>query len=343
MKGIIPKSQIKGVDICGVNNNTYIIRSDLGCYLESNNINTGSNVTIFSLHTSCQNGDHYFGDQNGYFYIIKGKSYRKVSNLSTDSNAEVASLHTKFQGGDHYLSFFNLFYIIFQRKGTFMMTSSLNEDLNATQYSLHPNCSNGLYYWGLPDRHFFLKQVSEWGVEYYEGTNLETDLKNGVFSVHPDVLNFLPGGLSITKGPAFGKWKIIKTISNDSNTTVTWHKKFIKRVGYNKANMKSTMHNWTFNLSGTTESGELISLIAKMQFSFSAEYGGSHVNTENESWNEATEVEEQLSIVLKPNDRLYLWQYNLGLGEQPVLCCRELKVNDQPCPPTEVPLPPAKP
>ncbi len=67
-----------------------------------------------------------------------------------------------------------------------------------------------------------------------------------------------------------------------------------------------------------------------------------HVSTENESWNEATEVEENLTFELKPNERLYLWQYKIGLGQEPVLFCRDIKIDDEPNPPTEVPLPPAK-
>ncbi len=93
----------------------------------------------------------------------------------------------------------------------------------------------------------------------------------------------------MTKGPAFGIWENIKTITNDSNTPVTWQKKVIKRVGYNKETVSQITHNW--KMSTSAESKDLFGLIVKYQFSFSTEYGGSHVSTENESWNEATEVE----------------------------------------------------
>ncbi len=58
MKGIIPKNKTKGTDFCGVNNYYYIIRSDLGCYMQSSNFNKALDITIFSLHPACQNGDH---------------------------------------------------------------------------------------------------------------------------------------------------------------------------------------------------------------------------------------------------------------------------------------------
>ncbi|XP_048048520.1 uncharacterized protein LOC125269633 [Megalobrama amblycephala] len=342
MNGIVPKSKTKGTDFCGVNNYYYIIRSDLGCYMQSSNFNKGLDISIFSLHPACQNGDHYLSDSDGYFYIIKGNSYRRVTNLTTHSDAVVYSLHPNCRGGDHYLSAFGNFYIIFQGKGTYRRTTNMNRDSDAVEYSLHPNCREGLYYWGLPNHYYFLKPVSERGVEYYKGTNFNKDECTAVYSVHPDVLNFLPGGLSVTIGPSFGIWENIKTLTNDSNTPVTWTKKINKKVGYNKEKMSQITHNWKIATSASVGSGVLTGLIVKMQFSLSAEYGGSHVSTENESWNEMTEEEEQLSFELKPNESLYLWQYRMGLGKDPVLFCRDLKIDDEPNPPTEVPLPPAQ-
>ncbi|XP_026106561.1 uncharacterized protein LOC113078465 [Carassius auratus] len=133
MKGIIPKSKTKGTDFCGVNNYYYIIRSDLGCYMQSSNFNKGLDITIFGLHPACQNGDHYLGHNKGYFYIIKGNSYRRVTDLSTDSGAVVYSLHPNCQGGDHYLSAFGKFYIIFQEKGTYRRTTNMNHDWEAVE------------------------------------------------------------------------------------------------------------------------------------------------------------------------------------------------------------------
>ncbi len=106
--------------------------------------------------------------------------------------------------------------------------------------------------------------------------------------------------------------------------------------------MSQITHNWKIAMSASAESGDLSALIAKWQFSFSAEYGGSHVSTETEGWNEATEVEEQVTFELKPNESLYLWQYRLSLGQEPVLFCRDLKISNKSSPPTEVPLPPAQ-
>ncbi|XP_067299096.1 uncharacterized protein [Pseudorasbora parva] len=354
MTGIIPRSKAKGTDICEKNGYIYIIRSDLGCYMKTRDLNKGSDISIFSLHPACRNGDHYLGGGPDNFFIIKGDSYRSVTDLTTDSEAEVKSLHPNCRGGDHYfatgsMGSYGCIYIIFREKGTYRMTEDLHRDAEGaeypmgSEYMLHPNCSNGLYYWGTPVNTCFIKPASEWGYEYYCSIDFSKDEPTGVYSVHPDVLNFLPGGLAVTKGPSFGRWENIKTITNDSNTPVTWQKKINKKVGYNKEKMTEITHNWKISTSASAESGELTGLITKVQFSFSAEYGGSHVSTEKESWNEVIEEEEQLSFQLKPNESVYLWQYQLGIGEEPVLFCRDLKIDDQPNPPTEVPLPPAQP
>ncbi|XP_051716916.1 uncharacterized protein LOC127494800 [Ctenopharyngodon idella] len=339
MPDIIPRHKIKGVDFCGSSFYYYIIRSDLGCYMRSCDFRGGGDLRIYALHPACQNGDHYFADEIGQFYIIKGNSYRKVMDLSTDTESAVYTLHPNCQGGDHYLSAFDWFYIIFQEKGTYRRTKDLSQDSGSDEFALHPNCRNGLYYWGLPDHYYFLKPASEWGVEYYIGNDFEDDRCVAVYSVHPDVLNFLPGGLSITNGPAFRKWDNIQTVSNDSPTPVTWQKKVTKKVGYNTEKTSQITQNWKIETSGSITAGKLARLILKWQFSFSTEYGGSSANAEKESLNEETEVEEQLSFELKPNQRFNLWQYQLGLGSEPVLFCQDLKITDQPNPPPEVPLP----
>ncbi len=337
MSSIIPRSKAKGTDICAFNKYYYIIRYDLGCYMQTSNLNKGSDISIFSLHPACQNGDHYIGGDS-YFHIINGNSCRRVTNLMTDSDAVVYSLHPNCQGGDHYFAAHGYFYIIFQEKGTYRRTTNMTKDSYGEELNLDPNFRDGLYYWGLPypkqTGFSFLKPASEWGVEFCTGPDLSTDELNAVYSVHPEVLNFLPGGLSVTKGPAIGMWENIKTITNDSSTPVTWQKKITKKVGYNEEKMAQITHNWKIDSSDSIESGELAKLIAKLQFSFSAEYGGSHVSTEDESWKDATEEEEQLTFGLKPNERLYLWQHKLCLGQEPALFCCDLKITSKPNPPT---------
>ncbi|XP_067312812.1 uncharacterized protein [Pseudorasbora parva] len=330
MAGIIPKHKIRGVDFCGTKDYQYIIRSDLGCYMRSTDFKQGSDLSIYDLHPACQNGDHYFADGLNQFYIIKGNSYRRATDLSAGYDSAVFTLHPNCQAGDHYLAAFGWFYIIFQEKAVFRRTKDLSQDLSSEEFPLHPNCRNGLYYWGLPDHYNFLKPSSDWGVEYYKGDDFEKDSCVGVYSVHPSVLNFLPGGLAITSGPTYAKWKYIRTVINDSTTPVTWQNKITKKVGYNKEMMSQITKNWKIKTQGKITAEKLAGLIAQWQFSFSANYGGPSVNPEKENWNEETTVEEQLSFELKPNQCLHLWQYQLGLGSDPVLFYQNLKITNQP-------------
>ncbi|XP_048048482.1 uncharacterized protein LOC125269595 [Megalobrama amblycephala] len=338
-KGIIPKTETKGVDFCEMKNNFYIIRSDFGCYMKTRSLNKGSGVSIFNLHLSCKDGDHYIGHENGYFYIIRGNEYRKVKDLTTDREGKMYKLHPNCQGGDHYFSANGKFYIIFKKRGIYRRTTDMTENWHPVEYKLHPDCSKGIYYWGHTHSLYFLRPGSDWGVQYCGSKDFSTDKFSVVYSAHSDVLNFLPGGLSVTKGPVFGIWENIKTMTNDSNTAVEWTKKINKKVGYNKKKMSEITHSWKIDASASIETGGLAKLIAQCQFSFSAEYGGSHVSTESESWNTMTEEEEELKFKLEPKQSVYLWQFKMGLGKDQVLFCRNIKINHDINPPTDNPLP----
>ncbi|MGH0189263.1 UNVERIFIED_CONTAM: hypothetical protein FKN15_035158 [Acipenser sinensis] len=105
--------------------------------------------------------------------------------------------------------------------------------------------------------------------------------------------------------------------------------------------MSSMEHNWKISMSATYQAGDLTAAFAKYQFSLSAEYGGRSINTEKEDWSEAMEVEESIEMTIQPNEKVYIWQYNLGFGKESVLFCRDLKITKTSTPPTEIPLPPS--
>ncbi|XP_069841168.1 uncharacterized protein [Dendropsophus ebraccatus] len=338
---IVPKKLAKGVDICATDKYFYIIRSDLNCYMKSTSFHSGEDLSIFKLHPACRDGDHYLGHKADLFYIIKGNSYRRVSNMNTDGDAVVYTLHPKCQGGDHYLSAYDNFYIIYQSRGVYRKTKNMHEDTDSVEYPLHAKCKDGLYYFGTTLYYYFLKPQDEWGFQYLRSTDFSKNENSESFSFHPSVISFLPGGLSITKGPAFGNWVCIKTISNDSDSPVQWEKKITKTIGYEKEKMSSLEHNWNVSATVSVESGALTAAIAKTQFSMTAEYGGSSVNTDRESWNEATQVEETVTITLQPKHKIYIWTYQLGLGKEPVLHCRDMRILNTSTPPTDNPLPPA--
>ncbi|XP_061445136.1 uncharacterized protein LOC133366258 [Rhineura floridana] len=341
MAQIVPKNKAPGIDFCGVDKYYYIVRSDLGCYMRSTNFNEGSDLEVFTLHDSCRGGDHYIAHENDLFYIIKGDHYRRVTNMNKDQGAVVYTLHPNCREGDHYLSAFGNFYIIFQGRGVYRRVTNMNTDEDAIEYTLHPACRDGLYYWGIKDYYYFVKPHDEWGVQYYRCTNFHENLDAVTYSFHGDVVNILPGGLAVTHGSSFGKWEALKTISNDSNTSIVWDKKITKKVGYTKQKMSSVEHNWKISLSASYQSGALTEAIAKYQFSLTAEYGGKSVSTEQEDWSEATEVEESISVTLQPGEKMYIWHYQLGLGNESVLFCRDMKFTNNSTPPTDNPLPPS--
>ncbi|XP_069094197.1 uncharacterized protein [Pleurodeles waltl] len=342
MVGIVPKKEAPGVDFCGVDKNFYIVRSDMNCYMRSTNFNQGQDLNVFSLHQSCKGGDHYLAHEDDLFYIIKGNNYRRVANMNTDSGAVVYSLHPNCQGGDHYLSAFGNFYIIFQGKGTYRRVKNMNSDEDAVEYQLHPNCKNGLYYWGTKGFYYYVKPHDEWGVQYYRCTNFNTNEDGEPFSFHSDVISFMPGGLAVTKGPAYGTWECIKTIANDSNSTIDWTKKITRKVGYASQKMKSVEKSWNVSMSYSYNAGDLMAAFVKQQFAFSTSVGGKRVDTESENWNEATEIEESVSIKVEAHQTVCVWQYKLGLGKEDVLFCRSMKFSNSTSPPTEIPLPPSK-
>ncbi|KAJ6651868.1 hypothetical protein lerEdw1_015973 [Lerista edwardsae] len=340
---ILPKKKAPGVDFFGVDEYYYIIRSDLGCYMRSTNFHEGKDLEVFTLHNSCRGGDHYLAHEDDFFYIIKGNDYRRVTNLNKDYGAKVSKLHPKCRGGDFYLSSFDHFYIIFQSKGIYRKVKHLDTAEGAVDYHLHAKCKNGLYYWGLKNAYYFLKPVDKWGVQYYRTTNFQSNTNAVTYSIHADVVNFLPGGLGITHGSSFGRWEAFKTITNDLNSPVTWTKKITKKVGYEKQKMSTIEKNWKVSMSTSAEAGGLTAAITKYQFSIASDFGGSQVNTDQEKWSEATEVEESISVTLQPKETMYVWQYQLGLGKEAVLFCRSMKFTKTSKPPTEIPLPPSKP
>lgn len=343
MTKIVPKQKAPGVDFCGTDSYQYIIRSDLNCYMRSTDFHGALNIEIFNLHESCRGGDHYFAREGDHYFIIKGDNYRTVSNMNKDWDASVFTLHPNCRWGDHYFADGNYFYIVYQSRGVYRQVTNLNTDEGASEHYLNPECKDGIYYYATSSYKYFVRPDNEWGIRYTRCTSLENYSDPYIRSIHADVVSFLPGGLAVTKGPTFGRWEAIKTISNDSNSPIKWEKKITKTVGYTKKKMSSVEHNWKISISASYESGALTAALAKYQISMSAEYGGKQVNSEEENWNEATVTEEAISVDLQPHEQVYVWQYQLGFGQEAALFCRSMKFTNDSKPPNEVPLPPSKP
>ncbi|KAH1182126.1 hypothetical protein KIL84_009880 [Mauremys mutica] len=147
-------------------------------------------------------------------------------------------------------------------------------------------------------------------------------------------------GLTLTKSTSVGGWECLKALHNDSDSSVTWSDKVICRNGYTKQQMSSIEHNWNISAEMSLGTGELIKLITQLQFSLRAEYGGRSIHTEQEDWTEAREEDESIQVTPEPKKNLYIWQYHLGIGQEPVLFCRDIHFTKENNPPDRIPLAP---
>ncbi|KYO48251.1 uncharacterized protein LOC109283178 [Alligator mississippiensis] len=340
MPEIVPRKEAPGTGVFRKSNGDYIIRSDLGCYLRTQFLETGHSTEIRDLHPSCRDGEHYLGsERDPNIYIIKRDSYRVVQDLSTDQGAKVYELHPNCRGGDHYMKCSNFFLILFCERGVMRGVGNLSTDYEGEDVPLHPQCRLGLYYFGIANFRAFIKMDERWGTQFYLYKNMTTATLAAVYSIHPSVLNFLTGGLALTNGSSSGSWHCIKTLSNDSDVPVSWTHMITRKVGFAKEKVSSIERNWQVCASVALKAGELTAAIVKAQLALSGHYGGSNVKTEQEDWTEAREEEETLQATLQPKQNLYVWQYRLSLGPEPVLFCRDIKFTRDPTPPTTNPLP----
>ena len=333
---IVPKSakEARGIDFCGTKDNYYIIRSDLGVYMRSTNFNEGKDIKIYSLSLACQWGDHYLATSD-YFYIIKGDEYRRVTNMNTDSDPVVYSLHPNCRGGSHYYSAFGNYYIVFADRGVYRRVENMNTDEGAVEYSIHGAFKDGLYFWGTTDYVYCLKQADEWSVTYHRSTNMNLNEDPATFNIYESVLNFLPGGIAQTIGKAFGYWYNLKSFANETDVTVNWEREIIKTVGFNRTEMSSIERNWSIEIGAQYESGLLSEAISKYQFSLNTKYGGKSVNTAQQQWSNITQKKETLKLVIKPHTEVYIWQYQMGFGQEKNLFSPTLQITEDSNPPDE--------
>ncbi|KAL9982864.1 hypothetical protein ACROYT_G004973 [Oculina patagonica] len=336
---IVPKNkkEARGTDFCGTNEYYYIIRSDLGVYMRSKDFHSGSDIQIFSLHPSCSWGDHYLATGDGYYYIIKGNEYRRVTNMNKDLDAVVYSLHPNCQGGSYYYAAFGYYYIVFTDRGVYRRVKNMNSDEEGHDFRIHEAYQDGIYYWGVKNYVYCLKQAGKWGVTYHRSTNMNSDEDSKTYSVHPSVLNFLPGGVAQTKGKAFDYWEKLKSIDNVSDVAVDWERDVEESVGFKKSEMSSIEQDWSIHLGASYSSGILTEAISKYQFSFDAQYGGKSVNTEQQDWSDVHVQTERVKMHIPPNGTAYVWQYQMGFGDEKNLFCVDLKVTNDDNPPDEPP------
>lgn len=311
--------------------------------MKSSNFNKAEEINIYSLHNAVRGGDHYLAYKDDLFYVIKGDSYRRVENLNADTAAVVYSLHANCRRGDHYFSSGQYFYIMFKSKGVIRRVTNMHEDIGARTFPIHEALKNGLYYWGTEDYVYCVKPHGKWGAEYQRTTDVEKNSDPKTFSFHPDVVNFLPGGIGVTNGKSFGLWQRVSLIVNEASISVTREYSITRKVGYVKEKMNSMQHSWQVSASVSGGSAGLGQLLVQAQFSLETSYGGVQLDTSTETWSEATEITDKITFTAPPKKSIYVWQYKLGMGKEDILYSRTaLAFTDTAVPPALNPFEPPK-
>ena len=146
-------------------------------------------MAIHLLHPTCVWGDHYLATPE-YFYIIKGKTCRRVTNLSTGADPITFTLDKNCQGGDFYMATNSSnFYIIRPGGGLRHMKGMSKPDYETLE--LHDNCKGDLYYWATGGFFYLFKPVGDCALEYHRTRDLTTDRQGVDFPVYTPISSFL--------------------------------------------------------------------------------------------------------------------------------------------------------
>ncbi|XP_072833062.2 uncharacterized protein LOC110091392 isoform X3 [Pogona vitticeps] len=334
MASVVPRTVSPGTDIFTTRHGSFIVRSDLGYYLQTLDFSLGEDIKVSDLHPACRGKDHYVGDPTGSdIYLIHGDSFCKALDLNSEPPSSVLPLHSSCQGGDHYASCEGRFFIFFLKRGVVLSVADLATGAAPKEVSLEPAFLDGLYYYGADAKHVACLRMDEENHLHGHLFVIPVGQKES-FSVHPDVVSFLPGGLAVTYGAAFGAWECLKLISNATSLPMPSSHEITRKVGYSKQPFVRNYH-----VCGSVDPDSLAISLLQSQFSLCVAYGGMGVRTEQEEWEEVAEEGEPLRVILQPRQKLYWWHYQLGLGKEPLLFCRSLKITRSPSPPTHIPLP----
>ena len=290
------------------------------------------------------------------FFVIKGDKFRRVIDLTEDTKSAIGTLHEKCRKGDFYMAAPGPTFSIISEKNNWECTvvSDLKTAKDAKSFRLHENCTGGLYYWASADDedriwYHLVKQDDTFGVQMHHTTDLRTDANARDESFHPSVLNFVPGGVAVTMGPAFGVWEPARqAIVNETNASITRELNVSKTVGRKKEVVHSLQHNWNVKASASTEitAGmdlwKLTEASLKQQFSFEASYGGHSIDTSQEDWSEEHTVQKKDTITVGPGESVHFWRYKLGfkkgeIAHDVLYCGGELRMTKTAAKPTDKP------
>uniref|UniRef100_A0A098LZ24 Uncharacterized protein n=1 Tax=Hypsiglena sp. JMG-2014 TaxID=1550645 RepID=A0A098LZ24_9SAUR len=335
MASIVPWTASPGSGVFVTRHGAFVVRSDLGYFLQTLDFSSGQDLKIQPLHPACRGKDHYVGDPSSLIvYLLHGDSFCQVSDLNSEPPSDVFPLHPSCRGADQYAFCEGCFFIFFLSRAVVLCVADLATGALIKEIHLEPTLLNGLFYYGSDSAHLACFRMDE--EQRLCGTRFATRAghKEESFAIHPDVVSFLPGGLSITHGAAFGQWQCLKLLSNPTDLPMPSSNEISRKVGYSKLELGLKAH-----VDKSVNPESLAMSLLQHHFALPTIYGGLGLQTEQEEWEEAAEEEEPLRVILQPRQKLYWWHYCLGLGKTPILYCRSLKITRNPSPPTNIPLP----
>nr|XP_028558872.1 uncharacterized protein LOC114582217 isoform X1 [Podarcis muralis] len=326
LTAMVLQKEVPKVHIFSTRAGDVILRPDLNCYLLLSGLPTSPCAELWPLHPSLRGSEHYFSSRwHNTIYVIRDNKLLETPNLHTEPSREPHRLHPSCCAGQHYFIVSGGSFGIILSPGTMTAVKDL------TTGEPDPDTQPGHHQWSNE------KMGSHRSYLYWQ---LWDNFSGEVFSFHPSVLNFLPGGLGLSKGDAFKAWELLNIFHNYSNIPVSRLQEVSRKVGCATEKLADVGRGWVAAaLPDSPEPGSVAVALAKAQFALPTEYGGVGLNTEQEEWGEAREVETTLNFTLQPEDVAYVWQYQLGLGKEVILFCRDLEVTLGCDPPTKVPLP----
>ncbi|XP_078234561.1 uncharacterized protein LOC110091392 isoform X2 [Pogona vitticeps] len=324
---MVPRQEVPNVHIFSTRAGDVIVRPDLDCYLLLPPLPTSPCADLRPLHPSLRSGEHYFSSRwCDSIYVIRGNKLLEAEDLTAGATKPARLLHASCFGGQRY------FIIAGGSIGILMGPGTVTAVKDLSTGEPDPEAAP------LGPRQWFKEKMGS--SRSYLYWQLWDPFNGEFFSFHPKILSFLPGGLGLLKGSAFGLWALLDTIRNDSDSPVTRALDITQRVGCATETLADIGDAWTVSLSDAPKPGSVAVAIAKAQFALPVQYGGLGLNTEQE-WEELFYKEKTLQFTLQSQEAAYVWQYQLGLGKETVLFCRELKVTHSSDPPSEIPLPPS--
>ncbi|XP_030395412.1 uncharacterized protein LOC115637951 [Gopherus evgoodei] len=178
--GIVPRAHSPGTDVFATPQGFFIVRSDVGCFLQAPECHSPEAVEIWSLHPACRGGEHYVGDAAGSSVcILQGNPFHQTMDLSAAPSPDALPLHPMCCGGDHYASWSSRFSVIFLARSVVLSVADLTMGVEAEEMPLKLASCHGLYYYACDATHLA-----------FLGVDAQRGLYSQVFSSsgHQDVL-----------------------------------------------------------------------------------------------------------------------------------------------------------